>query len=273
VLAEPVLDEVHAHISSTDYEFVNKYKGLEADSTSEFIFRNSDRILIRAYFYARHSPPEGIEGPSTWTNYIDQFCNFRVLHSAAGREQIRNYLTAQFGLSYESREDIEALTIAPEVERLTNRLTEYKSSERLARNDALLTLAVYGRRKKRREHSRSSEYGYRTWWLTGESRILRYTWERVNQEGAKFIMRPDFIVRFLALAPSAAEIRRSYQSIFPSLLGIQLARRIPSDELDKVLQKVAEAEKMEDGRRKAKIAELSDQLKVRFYQAQEPAMV
>jgi hypothetical protein len=86
-------------------------------------------------------------------------------------------------------------------------------------------------------------------------------------------MRPDFIVRFLALAPSAAEIRRSYQSIFPSLLGIQLARRIPSDELDKVLQKVAEAEKMEDGRRKAKIAELSDQLKVRFYQAQEPAMV
>ncbi len=227
VLAEPVLDEVHTHIAATDYEFYNKYRLLEPDAKSEYIFRNSDRILIRAYFYARHTPPDGIQGPRSWNEYIEQFCDARRLHEPSGREQLRNYLTSEFGLTHESRENIETLTNEAEVKSLADRLLEYKDVAAKARNDALLALAVYGRRKQRRENSGPNPYGCRTWWLTGESRILDYTRELIKARGSHFIMRPDFIVRFVAIAPSAAEIRHSYATIFPSLLGIRLARRVP----------------------------------------------
>lgn len=231
VLAEPVLDEVHTHIGAADYEFQNKYRLLEPHAKTEYIFRNSDRILIRAYFYARYTPPAGIQSPRNWNEYIEQFCDSQALREAYGREQLRNYFTSEFGLTYESREDIEALVKEEEVASLAKRLLEYKDVAAKAQNDALLALAVYGRRKQRKEHSGQNQYGYRTWWLTGESRILEYTRELMKAEGSRFIMRPDFIVRFLAIAPSAAEIRHSYATIFPSLLGIRLARRVPPDEL------------------------------------------
>jgi hypothetical protein len=56
----------------------------------------------------------------------------------------------------------------------------------------------------------------------------------------------------LAIAPSAAEVRKSYATIFPSHLGIRLARRVNAKELEGVLSKVKESEEMEDGRRLAK---------------------
>ena len=174
-------------------------------------------------------------------------------------------MTAEFGLRFESKEDLEKLTTDSRVKELSKRLMDYKKSEKTARSDALLTLGVYGRRRERREHSNASGYGYSTWWLTAESRILTYTKQLVERQGSQFIMRPDFIVRFLAIAPSAADIRHSFESIFPSLLGIRLARRVDPTELAKILEKVAEAETMEPGRRTARISTLADKLKTQFY--------
>lgn len=151
------------------------------------------------------------------------------------------------------------------VSELAERLKEYKKQEKLAENDALMALSVYGRRRKRKETSKISEFGYRTWWLTGESRILHYTEDLELKEHAKYIMRPDFLINFLALAPSAKEVRDAYRSIFPSILGIRLARRIKPEELAKVLDHLTEAEGLEPGRREAKIAQLSDQLKSEMY--------
>ena len=76
-------------------------------------------------------------------------------------------------------------------------------------------------------------------------------------------MRPEFLLHFLALAPSAAEVRESYRTIFPSILGIRLARRVSSKELHQVLNKLVEAQDLEVGRRTAKISQLSDELKTR----------
>lgn len=106
--------------------------------------------------------------------------------------------------------------------------------------------------------------------MTAESRILAYTKQLVEKEGSHFIMRPDFIVRFLAISPSAADIRHSFESIFPSLLGIRLARRVDPSELTKILEKVAEAETMEPGRRAARISTLADRLKTKFYAPHSP---
>lgn len=78
-------------------------------------------------------------------------------------------------------------------------------------------------------------------------------------------MRPEFILNFLAITPSTVEIKKTYKSVFPTLLGIRLARGVDSEELTAVLKKVREALELEPGRREAIIAELSDQLKSDFH--------
>ncbi len=265
VLAEPVLDEVYTHIRAADIEFESSYERVEA-SITEAIYRSSDRILIRAYFYARRTPPAGIKGPTRWADFVDSFCDFRVVRTPEGREQVRKYLVAEFGLQYESRKDLMDLVDAREVEEIARRLKDYKKRRELALNDALMILAVYGRRRARKETASVSQYGFRTWWLTGESRVLVPTRELVRQQGAGYLMRSDFVVRFLSLAPSATEVRRVCGSMFPSLLGVKLTRRISSGEMKKVLSSLADAQHLEEGRRLAKIADLSDRLKLRFYE-------
>jgi hypothetical protein len=264
VLSEPVLEEIHAHLIATDLEFINHYQGVEKGVSLE-IARNIDRILIRAYFYAKLSSPEGVTAPASWAHFVNQFCDYTTARKPEGEEQIKKYLMAQFGMIFEDADELRKVTNAGAVSELAERLKEYKKQERLAENDALMALSVYGRRRKRKETSKISEFGYRTWWLTGESRILHYTEALELKEHAKYIMRPDFLVNFLALAPSAKEVRDAYRSIFPSILGIRLARRIKPEELSKVLDHLAEAEGLEPGRREAKIAQLSDQLKSEMY--------
>ena len=78
------------------------------------------------------------------------------------------------------------------------------------------------------------------------------------------MMRPEFILNFITLAPSTAEVRRIYRKIFPSVLGIQLARRVDPIEPSYVLTRVHEAEGLEPARRMAVISQLSNQLKGDF---------
>ena len=68
----------------------------------------------------------------------------------------------------------------------------------------------------------------------------------------------------MTLTPSAVEVRRAYQNIFPNLLGIQLARRVDPNELTQVIQKVQEAQNLEPARRTAVISQISNQLKGDF---------
>jgi hypothetical protein len=264
IVSDPVLDEVHANIRTSDYEFVNHFQQVEPSVTLD-IAKNSDRILVRAYFYAKLSPPEGIASPASWNQFVNQFCDPDQIGKPEGREQLKRYLMSQFSMKFEDKRELLSVTSAESVKKLAEQLKHHKKMEKLAENDALMALAVYGRRRKREETSSVSEYGYRTWWLTGESAILTYTQTLEEREGAKYIMRPEFLLNFLALAPSTAEVRESYRSIFPSLLGIRLARRVSSKELHEVLNKLAEAQELEPGRRLAKIAQLSDKLKTQMY--------
>jgi hypothetical protein len=255
ILSEQVLDEIHTHIAAADYEFRNKYQSIEA-SIDNVIARNSDRILIRAYFYAKLIPPIGIVGPEDWQNFINQFCDYELLHKSEGREQIKNFLQAKFQMQFVSVDEIAKLYDPYEAEQLASCLEEEKKDERLAKNDAVIALAVYGRREQNQESSRVSEFGYRTWWLTGESRILKHTVDIVKAHRSRYMLRPEFILNFLTLTTSAVEVRRAYQNIFPNLLGIQLARRVDPNELTQVIQKVQEAQNLEPARRTAVISQI-----------------
>lgn len=261
VLTGPVLDEVVGHMRASDAEYRNHLSGLDQHVTYE-LARDVPHIMLRAYLYARLNDSLGARKPKSWQGFVHHFCDYEDLRRPAAYEAFRRYLAVAFGLEFRSTDELEALSKATEVKKLTSALlADKRDDERLARNDALMALAVFGHRRKRRETVSVSEFGYQTWWLTSETSIVRHTKELVAERGGRYIMRPDFLLNFLALSPRAAEARQAFASVFPSLLGIKLARRMDATSFHKVMDRVAEAEGMDDARRAAAISKIVDQLK------------
>lgn len=264
ILTEPVLEEVYGHLKHTDSNFRDYYQKLEANVTLP-IAQNFPEILIRAYFYARLNPPEGVTAPTNWGQFIDQFTDYSRLQEQGGKEALRRYLMATYNMIYEDKEDLNKITDAVKVQDLARKLVRYKKFLTLAERDALMAYAVYGRRRKNKEHSTVTSFGYKTWWLTEEFIILDHTKRLVRESGAKYIMNPEFLLRFLSIAPSGVEVKKTYRSIFPSILGIRLAHRIEPKTLDDVLKKLDDAQNIEPEARQAKVSFLSDELKTRYF--------
>jgi hypothetical protein len=262
VLSEPVLDEVVGHLRATDVEYrENEYSRLEPHMTVE-IARNIPKILIRAYLYAKLDPSTHDGYANSWESYVAQFCDYGDLRKPRGSDQVKNYLLGQFGMKFETNNSIQGLIEPTELGDLAGALTVVKEGNaQLARHDAVLTLAVYARRERNKELAESSVFGHRTWWLTDEARILPATRKVIAKHGsAPYMMRPDFLLNFIALSPSTAAVRKTFRNIFPSLLGIRMARRMDEAAFHGLLGMVKDWDVWEEGRRIAVIAKLSDQL-------------
>ena len=264
ILTEPVLDEVYGHLKHADSNFRDIYQKIEPSITLQ-IAQNFPEILIRAYFYAKLSKTEGITAPTNWGQFIDQFCDYSKLGAHSGKEALRRYLISNFNMKYEDKEDLEKITDQSKVKKLAKKLFSEKRIEKLAERDALMPFAIYAKRRANREHSTVSSLGYKTWWLTEETVILKYTKDLIRDSGAKYIMNPEFLLRFLSLAPSGSEVKKTYRNIFPSILGIRLAHRIEPKTLNEVLRKLEDAQNLEPSARQAKISMLSDELKTKYF--------
>ncbi|WP_155892848.1 hypothetical protein [Intrasporangium chromatireducens] len=260
VLTEPVVDEVYMNLRLSDLEFRHHFEAVEHRLTADMI-REAPMILVRAYLYNRSQP----FGPANWPAFVNQFCNHADLFKPEGQFQVQHYLQATFSMEYRSRADLGDLVDADIVDALTQELMSEKQNANLASNDALLACSVYGHRQRRSETSQLNEFGFKTWWLTNETRILRHTrdLERANR-GARYMMRPDFLLNFFTFAPKVSDVRKSFSTIFPSSLGIQLSRRMDDGAFHRIMAEVKEAEGYEEGRRLAIMAECADKLKADF---------
>jgi hypothetical protein len=264
VLTEPVLEEVLGNLRGADAEFRNWFEPVEYH-VDYLMARNAPKIMVRAYFYARLDPRPDLRKPGSWPAFVSQFLPYADLHKASASEHLRRYLQATFGMEFESADGLMAIVDRGAVQRLAEDLADSKPNDKLAFNDALMALAVYGRRHRRREESHVTEFGYETWWLTTEARILQYTRPLVREHrGAPYIMRADFLLNFMTLAPSVQEARTTLGHVFPSLLGIRLSRRMNEDAFHAIMAKVHDAEDWDDARRAAAIANLVDRLKADF---------
>ncbi|MFE5835502.1 hypothetical protein [Arthrobacter sp. NPDC056493] len=260
VLTRPVLEEIAHHLRGCDWDYRSQIAQVQ-DHLPYEIIRDVPRILLRAYLYAHINQELGMRRPRSWQGYVQQFCDHVDLHSDAVYDDLRKYLCSAFNMVYRSTEDLAEHYDNDEVQRVASALAPYKRNEDLAWNDAILASAVYGRRVQRKETHASTEFGLSTWWLTGETSILRHTKDLVAKHGSRYVMRPDFLLNFLTLAPGAADVRTTYRNVFPSLLGVSLGRRMEAGAFDEVMKQVAEAEQLDDARRSARIAKVVDQLK------------
>ena len=260
ILPHTVVEELHWHLKTTDYEFQHLFIGQESDVDIE-IARHSSKILIRAYFYAKFNPSLD-NRPVRWESFIEQICSYSDLRNdAASREQVKNYLIERFGLDYLDGDDMAQFTDEDEVQDLAEKIKEIKSDDALARNDARQILAVYGKRRSLKEDHQPNPYGYRTWWLTHETRVRRCTEELEQKRGAKYIVRPEFILNFIALSPTTEEVRKSYNTIFPTLLGVRLSNRMREDIFQDVMKRFKDMRDVDEARAKTKMMEMSNRLK------------
>lgn len=261
ILTEPTLEEVVTHLRAADREFMNHYSPVEASLPSE-MYSDIPRIMIRAYFYNR-----GVAGkPQTWPGFIDHFCDYRSLHASSATEDLRKYLQSKYGMEYETRATLEDLVDSAEVSSLTEALlVDKRNNFDLARNDALIVHATYGKRSALGESTSATVFGYHTWWLTTETRVLNHTRSIVGRHGgARYMMRPDFLLNFFTLAPDMTRVRQTYQRLFPSTLGLELSRRMDSNTVSAILDELAEAENYDEARRLSVMAKCADLIKSDF---------
>jgi hypothetical protein len=268
VLSEPVIEEVHKNLETSDWEFTNYFSWNEAHVTLE-VARHAPKILIRAYFYAKLDPPTGIKAPTNWNSYINQFCTYDDLHSATGLQELKGYLLNKFQMKYEPRAELHKLCDEDQLAELTERILPGKKKEILAKNDALMILATYGRRTALNEHSQTTAFGFRTWWLTHEVRVRMHTDDLYKEHGSHYIMRPEFLLNFIALSPSVVEVRKAYENVFPTLLNVKLSGRMHEETFHGLLGKTKEAAEFEEPRLRVAMASLSNRLKGDFYKQYE----
>lgn len=234
------------HIYDTDYMHnIDFYR----DDAEELI----DQILVRAYVYALR------EGKATtYDKFVD---NFITVKGDNTRQELIDFLHAEFGIEYLSGAELDVQIDKKDLEDLVAELSKFKKSEEKARTDANLLLTIYAIRKKNGEE-KSSLDGYRTWWLSSDTMTHKTV---CNLFKTKFpvscYMRPDFLYNYISFTPAKDSVAAVYQSTFPNLLGIQISNHISPEITASIRHFIKEHSDKMDGRIKAKIRSLIDDLK------------
>ncbi len=272
ILTHMAVEEIHSHIKVSDHEFRESFQVLEPDVDKE-IARHAGKILIRAYFHAKFDPLLK-KRPVSWEVFIGQICSYEDLHKRTlSCDEVRDYLMEKFGFEYLDKNDVNELVTDNEVQELSNEISSVKSEDVLARNDARHILAVYGQRRKLMENHHPNPYGYRTWWLTHETRVMRCTKELVKSKGSKYIIRPEFILNFVALSPTTEAVRKSYATIFPTLLGIRLSNRMRERIFKDVMGKAKNMRDIDEARARVLMSTMSNKLKGDNYKKYEAQLM
>ncbi|MCF4125688.1 hypothetical protein [Methylobacterium sp. SyP6R] len=275
VMAEPAFEEVFTHLRAAVLEFENFYAPVESAIDEEFV-PYIDRIIIRAYFYAKLDINVVGRKPKGWMSYINQFCDYDDLKRNKNRETLRMYLCDKFSLRFEERKTMLSLLDREDLKSLTNNITNERKKlstkgdrvRVLAYNDALHALRVYSKRHEIGEITAPTPFGYKTWWLTHERTVQRVALTTLENRKSRFIMRPEFLLNYIYLMPTKSEIIESYRNIFPTILGVSLSRRAPRHTLHNILISAREAYSVDSSRSRVMLKNFSDLLKsdqIRIY--------
>lgn len=260
VLTEPVLEEVVTHLHAVDLEYRNHYAQNESYLKRSEI-EECDRILIRSYYFA------WFEGKKIgWDKYLYQFLDPVALRSKSekARSELAGFLIQRFRMKYLNRDELEEGVNQELVAALADKLIESRAAknEELSKNDALMIYAVYAQRARRKESAIYDGFGIRTWWLTKETRVLKFTGDLVSKEcGVHYIMRPEFILNFIALAPAAAKVRKSFRELLPTTVGLQLGEHLKPEIMHQLLAGTEEWADLSQERRAVIIEEKVNRLK------------
>lgn len=277
VLTDKTLDEVWHHIRSTHYEFINNYQEIQNFMTAT-LASQIDRILIRAFFYAKIERSSKRKEPYGWSNFLSQFLTISEINRPTSRDELREYLVHEYGFEFEDETVLLSGIDNTHLNELTGNILKVRNKndrddvteEILCRNAATMVLRVYQRRKEDGERSGGNPYGFKTWWLTQQTRVQSATGRIVADRGSRYMMRPEFILHFLAALPSKKSVQDSYDRIFPTILGVKLGNRMDERAFKKIIASAREVhDGVDESRAKVLLAKASAQLQSDFLKQYE----
>ena len=244
-LTEHVLEEAWYHIHSTDIEFRDFYAPWERNAEIEEV-KNSDRILIRAYFYGKLEPAYHAKSPGNWDQFLSYFGDASWFRDKAHIEDFGTYLRRKFGCEFISKDKIKATLNDTEVAKLEGLIEEQKDNAKLAWNDAYQSLYVRHQRREQGDVAGESVYGLSNWWLTEEFKIL----EALRKVGVRrqLTMHPQFLMNLFAASPSLSRVSTDFKGLFPTHFGLRITSRVSSQAMHQFLEKVKDAADAEEAK-------------------------
>ncbi|MCE9730944.1 hypothetical protein [Pectobacterium sp. IFB5596] len=251
---DTILDELLYHIKNSYRVFQDNYK----DNIDQFISGSEefvDQILIRSFLYAKNE-----NKVNSYELYLD---NFVSINSPLAKQELIDFLNEEFGIDYvsSSTNEMKVNIDNNDLITLVNELSSVKGSAAKARADANLILTIYALRDMHGE-TKSSLEGYKTWWLSSDTATHRTVSRLFKQKyPVSCYMRPDFLYNYISFTPPKNKINALYENTFPNLLGVQISNHVSSDIGRQVRQLIIGHGEKSSGRVKAKIRQLSDELK------------
>ena len=265
ILSEKTLGEVIGNIRKTRNAWEHEYRRIDRNIDIH-IAQQVPMILLRAYYYAKLSPVRAdMSAPKGFTEFVGQFLTYSNTRNEEGVEELRDYLCSAFKLDFETSDEMLHDIDIAELNELTAKIVGARprgeNEEVLARNDALQVLRVYKRREILRERSANNPFGFRTWWLTQESALLKATEALEISKRSRFLIRPEFLLNYISLAPSLAKVRESFNHIFPTVLGVRLSNRMSEKDFEKIIDDANVMLDVDESRASVMMSRLSDRLK------------
>lgn len=252
---DEIIEELIHHLNMVK----NKYETLFSFCEDVYLMSELetlfiDEVLIRAYFHAKARGKV-----KAFNEFIDNFCDPSIRNV---KQELIDFLNAEFGINYISNASLRVQINKEEQRHLADKLIKARTQKAKAETDATIILTIFKLRELNNEASSTGIFGYRTWWLSKDTKTFRAVQKTYRDKyPVSCYMRPDFLYNHIALAPKRIEVDAMYKEIFPSLLGVNLSFHLPSAVTDYIQQVIAEHSVKNPVRVKAIIRKLSEKLK------------
>lgn len=264
-LTRRVLEEVYSHIHTTYLTFRNDFEGWYRNGSLQELMQ-SDRILIRAFGYAYFEPLGHTRQPRGWSDFLNQFGSASWFSSPDRNvDDFGSFLIEKYGFEFVEMEGVTskidndlAQEIADEVLDSRDRGTT-SGHAKLALNDAQMALLITAERSERGERVTTDLYGYDTWWMTEEAKVLRAL--RRRRLPADIVMHPQFLINHLLLDHSARSEDDREQDLTPTLFGLRITDRVPHSAMRTFLDAVRDMGELDDAAQRARIRGAANRLK------------
>lgn len=258
-VTDSIIDELYAHIRTTINDYEQDYKPWENHATIAAT-KNSHRILIRAYFYAKLSPSRHKHSPQSWSSYINKIAADSWFDkSKEGRANFKKLVLRRFKFERLSKDQIVSVAKEKRVKQLTSILENYRDFKELAKNDAMLACYVNSYRDKHDEESHENIHGLSTWWLTEEHRVVTEA-KKIGMR-ANFVMDPQFLMHYFVAHPSMRKISEDNKTSFPLHFGLRITERARDSDFRKFLKSVSTLSELDDDVAAVRLQNAANKLK------------
>ena len=256
------VQEVFAHIRHSTGVFRREYEHWFRCAKLDEV-KNSDRILIRSFFYAYLEPERHVRRPKNWSDYLRNFgaaawfAKTDATSSKADNDGFASFLIDKYDLKFvdidevlDTIDDNLAAKITDSI--LKERDAQSDGSKILARNDAEMALFVNSERISRKERVSRDLYGYNTWWMTEETAVLRAL--KQSEQPDDVIMHPQFLMNHFVLDPSYIKRNSSEnRQIMPTTFGLRITDRVCPSVMKEFIQHIGDLSGLDGPAQNARI--------------------